>query len=340
MSQFRLLYMVKMGGMMIENSDISSKNLQANQYLEEAFQTWTIDPNVEDQEYRKITSKKQIVQSQELINKAKALHPDDEWTVNRIKELQSVVDASGKEVFNGLKLIQMLGFVLGIVFCLIPAMAGWLTPDIPLEEVPELKQEWIQVQERGKEKTRLKIYAIENEKGIHADWSDEKKAAKIEKYQKSIDERLAKIEEIKNTDDKSFLRKVESRAFMFMIFRLVFGIMYVVSSILYKPAHTLPQFEVNRRELARGKRPKQTESEEDEGPGWFVETFFINQPTSFSTTYRRSDGTKYSETSANPIPFLAGGLLITTIGWWITMYIFIYPILVYIDFKKNKKIER
>ncbi|NQV19576.1 MAG: hypothetical protein HQ534_13680 [Armatimonadetes bacterium] len=78
-------------------------NEQAREYLEQAFNSWVQTSYDEEKDivYRSPQTKKQIESSQQLLNKAKPLKPDDEWVVNRIKELQGVLDHQLKRAFTG-----------------------------------------------------------------------------------------------------------------------------------------------------------------------------------------------------------------------------------------------
>jgi len=81
----------------------SETDQKAEDLLDQAFRVWTVVETDEENEieYRKPTKKKQIEESQLLIDEAKALNSDNKWVKNRIVELQEVVDSGKQKVFDG-----------------------------------------------------------------------------------------------------------------------------------------------------------------------------------------------------------------------------------------------
>ena len=82
--------------------ELDENEQKAVDYLQEAFALWTdITQEGDDNEYRTPTSKKQLTQSEELINKAKALNPQNQETLDWIAELEDVLESAKKRKFDG-----------------------------------------------------------------------------------------------------------------------------------------------------------------------------------------------------------------------------------------------
>jgi len=83
-------------------NNLDDNEQKAVDYLQEAFQLWTdITEEGDDNEYRTPTSKKQLADSEELINKAKELNPQNKETLDWIAELEGVLEYAKKRQFNG-----------------------------------------------------------------------------------------------------------------------------------------------------------------------------------------------------------------------------------------------
>jgi len=80
--------------------DTENSNELAYNYLESAFESWTVVEGKGDDEVRTPLSRKDVLKSLEWINKAIALNPTSEQVVERINELGNIVNNQMKRVFR------------------------------------------------------------------------------------------------------------------------------------------------------------------------------------------------------------------------------------------------
>lgn len=84
-------------------------------WLEEAFNTWSIVPDVEG-EYRTPTKMKQIKASTALLNQVIAMNPLDFDVIKRLNELTEVINTAEARSFSGSKTIIVVGFLIAAFF--------------------------------------------------------------------------------------------------------------------------------------------------------------------------------------------------------------------------------
>lgn len=96
---------------------------QCVNWLESAFNSWSIDEQTEDgNELRKPKKMRQIKVSAMFIDQAIALQPTEQDIIDRINELTEVINSNEKRYFDGSKPLVWLGIIVGILFGFI---MGW-----------------------------------------------------------------------------------------------------------------------------------------------------------------------------------------------------------------------
>jgi hypothetical protein len=101
-------------------SSVEKRNEQAYEYLENAFNAWSVVKAKGSEEYRKPTSSKQVRNSIKWINQAIAMGPSEKVLVDRINELGAVINDNEKRIFQGSKrLLIFVGIIGAIIFYLI-----------------------------------------------------------------------------------------------------------------------------------------------------------------------------------------------------------------------------
>jgi hypothetical protein len=101
-------------------SSVEKRNEQAYEYLENAFNAWSVVKAKGSEEYRKPTSSKQVRNSIKWINQAIAMGPSEKVLVDRINELGAVINDNEKRIFQGSKrLLMFVGIIGAIIFYLI-----------------------------------------------------------------------------------------------------------------------------------------------------------------------------------------------------------------------------
>lgn len=102
------------------NSSVEKRNELAYEYLENAFNAWSVVKAEGSEEYRKPTSSKQVRNSIKWINQAIAMGPSEKVLVERINELGAVINDNEKRIFQGSKrLLIFVGIIGAIIFYLI-----------------------------------------------------------------------------------------------------------------------------------------------------------------------------------------------------------------------------
>ncbi len=108
------------GSTTIVTGSVEERNEKASEFLENAFNAWSVVRTEGEQEYRKPTSAKQVRNSLKWINEAIAAGPGDKMLVDRINELGDVINDNEKRIFQGSKrLLIFVGIVGVILFYLI-----------------------------------------------------------------------------------------------------------------------------------------------------------------------------------------------------------------------------
>lgn len=101
-------------------SSVEKRNEQAYEYLENAFNAWSVVKAKGSEEYRKPTSSKQVRNSIKWINQAIAMGPSEKVLVDRINELGTVINDNEKRIFQGSRrLLIFVGIIGAIIFYLI-----------------------------------------------------------------------------------------------------------------------------------------------------------------------------------------------------------------------------
>ncbi len=102
------------------NSSVEKRNELAYEYLENAFNAWSVVKTEGSEEFRKPTSFKQVRNSIKWINQAIAMGPSEKVLVERINELGAVINDNEKRIFQGSKrLLIFVGIIGAIIFYLI-----------------------------------------------------------------------------------------------------------------------------------------------------------------------------------------------------------------------------
>jgi|GEM_PF-6160161 len=315
-----------------------NNNERAKELLEKAFKTWKRDKTVKDQEYRKPTSKKQVDMSQDLINEARNLNPDDEWTLNRIDELQGVVDFNNKKVFTGTKFLLLLGYIIGIVFCFIPAYFFLSASDYTVEKALAIRQDKIEDIQKRSAETNEKILKIKAGSGKYEALTEEKKQEKINDLEKHILKQEKTIADLNAFGAEEYTAKLEKDRTNKAVFRIILGVIYVLASILYKPAKTKYQYEIHKKELSVRSRIAEA-SANKLGNLWeqlFIQ-MVVNQPSGYKVVTTYADGHKDSDYRMNIVPIVFMMFSGLAIAWWYSAYVFFYPIIVFIEFFGRKR---
>lgn len=96
---------------------VEKRNEQAYEYLENAFNAWSVVKSEGSEEYRKPTSSKQVRKSIHWINQAIAMGPSEKALVDRINELGTVINDNEKRIFQGSKrLLIFVAIISAIIF--------------------------------------------------------------------------------------------------------------------------------------------------------------------------------------------------------------------------------
>ena len=137
---------------------------KAADLLDQAFRVWTVVETDEENEieYRKPTKKKQIEESQKLIDEARELNFSDEWVKNRIVELQDVVDSGKQKVFDGNYKLMIASVILAFFMFVMPGLKSCsYAGDITLEQATSYRQSKITSYNTSLERATERIAQLE-----------------------------------------------------------------------------------------------------------------------------------------------------------------------------------
>jgi len=321
-----------------EKEDWNETDQKAADLLEQAFRIWTVVETDEENniEYRKPTKKKQIEESQKLIDEARELNSSDEWVKNRIVELQDVVDSGKQKVFDGNYKLMIAGVIFAFLFFVLPGLKSCShVKDITLQKAITTRQSRIASYNSSLEKATERITQLE--KGVEANPALTKSQIKdeLKSKKKSIKNYNKQLKKYNNMTDKKMLRVMKSDVRKSGWGSFWRGIFYLICVVLYYFVCFTPQFVFDKRQTERNIIAKST---------GFLSKFWsiftnalINTPTT-TTRYRYSDGSTRDETDINLAPII--GLLLK-IGVPILWYIFnmlLLPVIVIVKYVRNHRL--
>lgn len=309
-------------------------NEQAREYLEQVFNSWVQTGYDEEKDivFRSPQTKKQIESSQNLLNKAKALKPDDEWVVNRIKELQGVLDHQLKRAFTGKKFIPIALIIYAILFYLLPVI--FLTPEVSMENAASWRSEQIERLQQYIPRLKQRIANAEAGTGDYSEMPENERNERLEKMHASLDKREKKISEYKALSDDELMKTCETRNRTNKASRLFTGIIFLITGIFYKKALSAPSYLIDRR-------AKQTAAWAAVG-GFFTMIYLkvtkaltVDQPSGWTTKTTYSSGRTSTEFTANPIPLIGCVFAIAT-PICVLLYVLLFsPLVVIISYLRN-----
>jgi hypothetical protein len=313
----------------------SETDQKAEELLEQAFQVWTVVEVDEENEieYRKPTKKKQIEDSQKLIDEAKTLNSDNEWVKNRIVELQDVVDSGKKKIWDGNYKLIIASIILAIVFFVAPGLKSCsMVGDITLLQATNSRQSRITSYTTSLERANERI--IQLEKGEEANPGLTKAQIKdeLKSKKKSIKNYTKELKKYNEMSDKKMLSKMKTSQRNAGWKHFWRGIFYLICVALYYFVCFTPQFVFDKR---------QTERKIMEGTSNFLSSFWknftnalINTPTT-TTRYRYSDGSTRDETDLNAAPLVGLALKIIVPVMWYLFNMILLPVIVIVKYVRN-----
>jgi len=318
-----------------ETEGWSEVDQKAHDLLEQAFQVWTVVETDEENEieYRKPTKKKQIEESQILIDEAKALNSDNEWIKNRIVELQEVVDSGKKKVFDGSYKLMIASVILAFFMFVLPGLKSCSrVGDITLLQATNSRQSRITSYNSSLERANERI--IQLEKGEEANPGLTKSQIKdeLKSKKKSIKNYNKELKKYNDMSDKKMLKKMKASRRNAGWKHFWRGIFYLICVALYYFVCFTPQFVFDKRQAERNIIAGTTNFLSSI---WSVFTnALINTPNT-STRYRYSDGSTRTESDLNVAPLIGLALKIGGPIIWYIFNMFLLPIIVIVKYVRN-----
>ena len=308
----------------------NSSNETARKYLEEIFESWDqVSYNEKtDTVYRKPQTKEKIESSQVLINKVKALNPDDEWVLNRIKELQDVLDYQNKREYSGSKFIPKFLMLFGGLALLANL---FIVSDPTADSAIKWRDKQIVKIEKRMSKTEQTIYQIKEKRENYADWTDEDRAEEIVEKQVYLQKYKSEINDLKDLSSDAVFKIYQEKQASNRRFGIIISTAYLLAGLFYKKAFSA------RRYISEKVNHK-AEKFEKAGTitiGIFerIVRFLMSAPDVKVTT-RYKDGTSES-TTHNPLFWLGAFLWIFVPLMLIAYYINLAPLAVLIAYYGN-----
>lgn len=211
---------------------MNNPNQEASNFLDQAFLLWKLDEVDEENqvEYRQPTTKQQVDEGQELINKARACNPDDKEVIDRMNEYQAVLDNAKEKHFGGNKL-----FLYGVIIAVLLWGGFYLYTgfgDVGKNYTVEQASQILNGEKNSANQQLTYLNNLPDE--------TENKASRI----KDAEERIEKLSEYNADDYKTYLNR---RAFWRGIKSIFYGIFYLILLGLYYWSAIMPQYMINKR---------------------------------------------------------------------------------------------
>jgi len=308
----------------------NNPNETARTILEDLFNSWeqVSYDEATDMVYRKPLTKEAIESSQQQINKAKALNPDDEWVVNRIKELQDVLDYQNKREYTGSKFIPLFLILFGGLGLLTNLFMG---SDPTVDSAIKWRDKQIVMIEKRMSKTEQTINQIKEKRKKYAEWSDEDRAEEIDEKQEYLQKYKAEMDDLKGLSNDDVFEVYQEEQGSDRRFSIIMGTMYLLAGLFYKKAFSA------RRYITEKVSPKVGKFEKvgDVTAGIFeslVHGLMSVPDLKVTTTYK--DGTSETKTH-NPLFWLGAFLWIFVPLMLVAYYITLAPLAVSIAYYGN-----
>lgn len=306
------------------------KNDKARKILNDVFDSWEqvgYDEST-DTVYRKPLTKEAIEISQQEINKAKALNPDDEWVVNRIKELQDVLDYQNKREYTGSKFIPIFLILFGGLGLLANLFMG---SDPTVDTAIKWREKHIIKLEKKNTETEATIYQIENKRKKYAGWSDEDRTEEIKDKQEYLQERKTDITELKALNNDALFELYLDQYSKNRPLRVMIGALYLLAGLFYKKAFS------SRRYVSEKVTPKIGKIEKaGDVVGNIFERLVVGLMSvpDLKVTTKYSDGSTETKTH-NPLFWLGAFLMFFVPFLLLAYYLTLAPLAVSIAYYFN-----
>lgn len=318
-----------------EKEDWNETDQKAADLLDQAFRVWTVVETDEENEieYRKPTKKKQIEESQILIDKAKVQNSSDEWVKNRIIELQDVVDSGKRKVWNGNRILMIAAALYAIFFFLIPGFGSFEKSDITLEYAQKHKDGLIAAKTNHIPYLENRIKQLKLPAEQNPNYTEKDLKAELKKNEKNLEKATKELQELKDKSNKKVLKELNSARRKRGLNKLLSGFIFLISAIAYYFVCFVPQFVLDKR--AAEKRIMAATSNFFKSIHRGISNFLINQPAGWTTRYKYSDGSTRDETTFNPAPIIGLALKIGVPIVWYLINIVLLPIICIIKYVRN-----
>jgi len=190
-----------------ETEDWDENDRQAAEFLEEAFQSWTVvDTDEENEiEHRKPTKKKQIEKSQELIDKAAAKDPNHSWVKNRITELQGVLESATNKVFDGSYKLMIAALLFSICFWIVPGLKGCSkASEVTLQTAQTRLTNRIKIYENNITTYQNEITQLEKGEEANPEYTKKEIKERLKRRKKWLKDNKKQLKKIEDMDAKKF----------------------------------------------------------------------------------------------------------------------------------------
>ncbi len=225
---------------------MNQKDEQIKQILQDVFLNWDIIEENEDtgEVIRSPKTRKQVEESEKLLNKAKSLNPDDEKLRARLTVLLNAVNFQKKRLYVGKNWVRFGLIAYALILYIIPF---FVKPDVSMRS----PQDWYK-KEIGSAYQKVHYYEkeISNVKRgyrKYSKFSEKEKLDKITELQGKLEPLSKKYNEMTNLTDKEIeelsIEVNKSRKLP----QLIVGLVFLMTGLLYKKAHMVPTYLFEKR---------------------------------------------------------------------------------------------
>jgi len=308
---------------------------KAADLLEQAFRVWTVVETDEENEieYRKPTKKKQIEESQKLIDEARELNSTDDWVKNRVVELQDVVDSGKGKVWDGNRILMIAAALYAIFIFLIPGFGSFKKSDTTLEYAQKHKDGLIAAKTSHISYLENRIKQLKLPAEQNPNYTEKDLKAELKKKEKNLKKSTKELQELKDKSNKKVLKELKAARRKRGMNKLLNGFIFLISASAYYFVSFVPQFVLDKR--AAEKRIMAATGNFFKSIHRGISNFLVNQPAGYTTRYKYSDGSTRDETTFNPAPIIGLALKIGVPIVWYLFNILLLPIICIIKYVRN-----
>ncbi len=225
---------------------MNQKDEQIKQLMQDVFLSWdVIEENADTGEViRSPKSRKQVEESEKLLNKARSLDPDDEDLKARLTVLLNAVNFQKKRLYVGKNWVRYGLIAYALLLYIIPF---FVNPDVSMKSPKDWYKKEIASVYRKVHFYEQEINNVKKGSRKYSKFSEQEKQDKIIELQGKLEPLSTKYNEMNNFTDKEIEEMSIDRNKSRKLPQLIIGLVFLMTGLLYKRAHMVPTYLIEKR---------------------------------------------------------------------------------------------